>query len=89
LLERAFAENSLPMARLTGERGRAIGQFKLFANLIREGSWAEARIDHAIPDRRPLPKPDVRRVMQPIGPVVVWREQLSFCDWRGRHGHDL
>ncbi len=72
LLERAFAETALPMARLTGERGRAIGQFKLFANLIREGSWAEARIDHAIPDRQPLPKPDVRRVMQPIGPVVVF-----------------
>ena len=72
LLERAFAETALPMARLTGERARAVGQCRLFANLIREGSWAEARIDHAIPDRQPLPKPDVRRVMHPIGPVVVF-----------------
>lgn len=72
LLERAHAECGLPMARLTGERGRAIGQCKLFASLIREGSWADARVDHAIPDRQPLPKPDVRRVMMPIGPVVVF-----------------
>lgn len=72
LLERAHAETALPMARLTGERGRAIGQFKLFAGLIRDGSWAEARIDRALPDRQPLPKPDVRRVMQPLGPVVVF-----------------
>lgn len=72
LLERAHAETALPMARLTGERGRAIGQCKLFAALIREGSWSEARVDHAIPDRQPLPKPDVRRVMMPIGPVVVF-----------------
>ncbi len=72
LLERAHAETGLPMARLTGERGRAVGQCKLFASLIRDGSWAEARIDHALPDRQPLPKPDVRRVMQPVGPVVVF-----------------
>ena len=72
LLERAHAETGLPMARVTGERGRAIGQFKLFAQLIRDGSWAEASIDHAIPDRQPLPKPDVRRVLQPLGPVVVF-----------------
>jgi 2,5-dioxopentanoate dehydrogenase len=72
LLSRAQAETALPMARLQGERARAIGQCKLFANLIREGSWAQPSIDHAIPDRQPLPKPDVRRVMQPIGPVVVF-----------------
>lgn len=72
LLERAHAETGLPMARVTGERGRAIGQCKLFAALIREGSWADARIDHAIPDRQPLPKPDVRRVLAPIGPVVIF-----------------
>jgi NADP-dependent aldehyde dehydrogenase len=72
LLERAHAETGLPMARVTGERARAVGQCKLFASLIREGSWADARIDHAIADRQPLPKPDVRRVMMPIGPVVVF-----------------
>jgi 2,5-dioxopentanoate dehydrogenase len=72
LLERAHAETALPMARLTGERARAMNQCKMFANLIREGSWAEAAIDRAIPDRQPLPKPDIRRVLMPIGPVVVF-----------------
>lgn len=72
LLERAHAETALPMARLTGERGRAMNQCKMFAALIREGSWAEASIDRAQPDRQPLPKPDVRRVLLPIGPVVVF-----------------
>lgn len=72
LINRAHAETALPLARLQGERGRAVGQCKLFASLIREGSWAQPAIDHAIPDRQPLPKPDVRRVMQPIGPVVVF-----------------
>jgi NADP-dependent aldehyde dehydrogenase len=60
------------MARLTGERGRAVGQARLFAELIREGSWVDARIDTAIPDRQPLPKPDVRRMLMPIGPVIVF-----------------
>ncbi|SKA97808.1 NADP-dependent aldehyde dehydrogenase [Prosthecobacter debontii] len=72
LLERAHAETALPMARLTGERGRAINQCKMFATLIREGSWADATIDRALPDRQPLPKPDVRKVLLPIGPVVVF-----------------
>ena len=72
LLERAHQETGLPMARLTGERGRTMNQCKMFATLIREGSWAEASIDTAIPDRQPLPKPDIRRVMQPLGPVVVF-----------------
>lgn len=72
LLERAHAETALPMARLTGERGRAVNQCKMFAALIREGSWAQASIDRAQPDRQPLPKPDVRRVLLPIGPVVVF-----------------
>ena len=72
LLQRANEETGLPMPRLTGERGRAVGQAKLFAQVIREGSWVDARIDTAIPDREPLPKPDVRRMFQPIGPVVVF-----------------
>lgn len=72
LLDRTHAETGYPMPRLQAERGRTVGQCKLFANLIREGSWSEPRIDRAIPDRQPLPKPDVRRVMQPIGPVVVF-----------------
>jgi alpha-ketoglutaric semialdehyde dehydrogenase len=72
LLERAGAETGLPAARLTGERARTIGQLKMFAELVREGSWVDARIDTAQPDRKPLPKPDARRMLSPIGPVVVF-----------------
>ena len=72
LLERACAESGLPLARITGERGRTVGQLKMFAALVREGSWVDASIDLAQPDRKPLPKPDLRRMLIPIGPVVVF-----------------
>lgn len=72
LLDRAHLETGLPMARLNGERARATGQARLFGELIREGSWVDARIDLPIPDRKPLPKPDVRRMFQPIGPIAVF-----------------
>lgn len=72
LLERAGAESGLPAARLTGERGRTVGQLRMFASLVREGSWVHASIDLAQPDRKPLPKPDLRRMLIPIGPVVVF-----------------
>ena len=72
LLKRANAETALPAARLTGERARTVNQFKMFAELVREGSWVEAAIDRAIPDRKPLPKPDLRRMLVPIGPVVAF-----------------
>jgi NADP-dependent aldehyde dehydrogenase len=72
LIERTGAETGLPAARLEGERARTVGQLKMFADLIREGSWIDARIDRAIPDRKPLPKPDLRRMLIPIGPVVVF-----------------
>ena len=71
LLERAAAETGLPAGRVTGERGRTLGQTRLFAKLIREGSWVGARIDHADPDRAPLPKPDVRQCLQPISCQTV------------------
>src|SRR6185437_15552127 len=58
--------------RLTGERGRTVNQLRLFANLVKEGSFVDARIDPALPDRKPLPKPDLRRMLIPIGPVVVF-----------------
>src|SRR5262245_7845694 len=58
LLQRAHAETALPMARLTAERGRMTMQARLFAKVIRDGTWLEARIDRALPDRQPLPKPD-------------------------------
>jgi len=72
LLARAHLETGLPLARLTGERGRTMAQLKLFAQTAREGSWVDARIDTAIPDRQPVPKPDLRRMLIPIGPVVVF-----------------
>ncbi len=72
LLERAHAESGLPLDRLTGERGRTVGQLRQFAAVLREGSWCDARIDTALPDRQPLPRPDLRRVLVPLGPVVVF-----------------
>jgi 2,5-dioxopentanoate dehydrogenase len=72
LIHRAMIESGLPEARLTGERGRTVGQLKMFANVLREGSWVEAVIDPALPDRKPLPRADIRKMLYPIGPVVVF-----------------
>jgi NADP-dependent aldehyde dehydrogenase len=72
LLQRAHAETGLPLARLTGERARTCGQLRLFAQVARDGSWVDARIDPALPDRQPLPRPDLRRMLIPLGPVVVF-----------------
>ena len=55
LIERAMLETALPQGRLQGERGRTMNQLKLFAEVVREGSWVDARIDRAIPDRQPAP----------------------------------
>ena len=68
----ANVETALPPERLAGERARTTGQLRMFANLVREGSWVDARIDRALPDRKPLPKPDIRRMLIPIGPVAVF-----------------
>ncbi|MGY3212088.1 aldehyde dehydrogenase (NADP(+)) [Mucilaginibacter sp. HD30] len=72
LLERCSAESGLPLARITGERGRTCGQLKLFAQLLRDGWWLDARVDTAQPDRQPLPKSDIRRMLIPLGPVAVY-----------------
>ena len=72
LVNRASAESGLPLARLQGELGRTTGQLRLFANLVAEGSWVDAIIDTALPERQPLPRPDIRRMLIPIGPVVVF-----------------
>lgn len=72
LFDRLMAETALPEPRVKGETGRTTGQLRLFANLIEEGSWVDARIDHADPARAPLPKPDVRSQLMGIGPVVVF-----------------
>jgi NADP-dependent aldehyde dehydrogenase len=72
LITRAMAESGLPRARLEGERGRTVGQLRLFAQVVREGSWIEARIDPAMPARAPLPRPDIRQRHIPLGPVAVF-----------------
>ena len=72
LLERCHLETALPLARLTGERGRTMNQLKLFASVVREGSWVDARIDTAIPDRAPIPKSDIRHMLIPLGPVAIF-----------------
>lgn len=72
LLERAHVETGLPLPRVTGERGRTCAQLRLFAQVVREGSWVDARIDPALPNRQPLPRPDLRRMLVPLGPVVVF-----------------
>lgn len=73
LLERAEAETALPVEpRLLGERARTVNQLKLFASLVREGSWVDGVIDSPDPHRRPVPKPDVRRMLRSIGPVAVF-----------------
>lgn len=72
LAERMPAETGLPEGRARGETARTVGQLRMFAALIEEGSWVDARLDTAQPDRQPLPKPDVRSMLQPLGPVVVF-----------------
>ncbi|SEM35892.1 NADP-dependent aldehyde dehydrogenase [Pseudoxanthomonas sp. GM95] len=72
LIVRAMAESGLPRARLEGERGRTVGQLKLFASVVREGSWLEARLDPALPDRAPLPRSDLRQRHIALGPVAVF-----------------
>lgn len=72
LILRCVAESGLPAARITGERGRTTGQLRLFAETIRRGDYVNARIDPAIPDRKPLPRYDLRRMLIPLGPVLVF-----------------
>ena len=71
LIVRAMAETGLPRVRLEGERGRTMNQLKLFAELLREGSWQDARIDTALPTRTP-PRPDLRLRFIGVGPVAVF-----------------
>ncbi|MDF0542156.1 aldehyde dehydrogenase (NADP(+)) [Sphingobium sp. H39-3-25] len=72
LITRAMAETGLPRTRLEGERGRTAGQLKLFASILREGSFAQLTIDPALPERQPLPRPDLRRRHIAVGPVAVF-----------------
>ncbi len=71
LIAKASEETHLPTARLNGERARTTGQLRMFAQMLREGSWVEATVDTAIPDRTPA-RPDIRKMLFPLGPVVVF-----------------
>ena len=71
LVERAHLETALPRPRLTGEVARTSNQLRLFADVAAEGSWVMARIDTADPQRTP-PKPDIRSMLRPLGPVAVF-----------------
>ncbi|MGH7967339.1 MAG: aldehyde dehydrogenase family protein, partial [Limisphaerales bacterium] len=72
IIERANQETALSVARLQGETARTCGQLRLFASLIEQGWWLDARIDHGDPNRKPAPKPDVRSLRLPLGPVAVF-----------------
>ena len=71
LIQTAMRETNLPEARLRGERARTIYQLDSYALACEKGDWLEARIDTAIPDKNP-PKPDIRKMLVPLGPVVVF-----------------
>jgi len=72
ITEIGCAETGLPAARLQGERGRTTGQLRLFAEHIRNGGYLDYRHDAALPDRQPLPRPDLKMLQRPIGPVAVF-----------------
>jgi 2,5-dioxopentanoate dehydrogenase len=72
LTERAHAETGLPKARLEGERGRTVGQLKLFAQEVRQGLWLTPTLDPALPERKPLPRSDLRLQKIALGPVAVF-----------------
>jgi NADP-dependent aldehyde dehydrogenase len=72
IIERARLETALPEARLQGELARTCNQLRLFAGVVEEGSWVSARLDSADPARKPQPKPSLRSMLEPLGPVAVF-----------------
>ena len=72
LVEAAVSESHLPEARIAGEVGRTTGQLRLFAEVVRRGDHLGVRLDPSLPDRAPLPRPDLRQRMVPLGPVAVF-----------------
>lgn len=66
------SETGLPEARLEGERGRTTGQLRLFASHILKGDYLDRRHDEALPDRKPAPRPEIRMIERPVGPVAVF-----------------
>ncbi|MCA1241073.1 aldehyde dehydrogenase (NADP(+)) [Stappia stellulata] len=72
ITEIATRESGLPVPRIEGERGRTTGQLRLFADHIEAGAYLDRRHDPALPDRKPLPRPEIRLLQRPIGPVAVF-----------------
>lgn len=72
LIERCMTESGLPRARLEGERGRTVGQLRMFADVVRNGDFIGVRIDPAQPERKPLPRVDLRLRHIGVGPVAVF-----------------
>ena len=72
LVERVMAESGLPRPRVEGERGRTVGQLRLFASVVRDGRWLEATLDTPLPDRKPLARADLRAQKIPVGAVAVF-----------------
>ena len=73
LIERAMLETALPRPRLEGERARTVGQLEMFARLLsKDDGWRDERFEPALPDRTPLPRPELRLRKIPLGPVVVF-----------------
>jgi 2,5-dioxopentanoate dehydrogenase len=72
IIDRAGLETALPQGRLQAETARTCAQLRLFAQVAEEGSWVNARIDPPDPVRKPAPKPDIRSMLRPLGPVVVF-----------------
>ncbi len=72
IVARMPLETALPEGRANGELGRTIGQMRMFADLVEEGSWVDARLETAMPDRAPVPKPDLRYMRIALGPVAVF-----------------
>ena len=72
LIDRCLLETGLPRARLEAERARTCGQLRLFASVVRAGEWLDVRIDPALPERKPLPRCDLRLQNIAVGPVAVF-----------------
>jgi NADP-dependent aldehyde dehydrogenase len=72
LIDRAHEESGLPKARLTGERGRTVGQLEMFAKIVEDGRFIHATIDTAMPERKPLPRSDLRMRRIALGPVAIF-----------------
>ncbi|HEU5483614.1 MAG TPA: aldehyde dehydrogenase (NADP(+)) [Microlunatus sp.] len=72
LADRVTTETGLPATRIAGETARTVGQLRLFADLVRDQGWRAVRVDTPLPDRSPLPRPDLRQRAVPVGPVAVF-----------------